>query len=43
MHQFVTEMYTSATKWCIVEYLFGALWDLLDGFNNVWSANQAIT
>ena len=35
MHHFVTEMCTcvhiSVTKWCIVGYLFDALWDLWDG------------
>ena len=35
MHHFVTEMCTcvhiSVTKWCIVGYLSGALWDLWDG------------
>ena len=34
MHYFVTEMCTcvqnSVTKWYIVGYLSGALWDLLD-------------
>ena len=36
MHFFVTEMCTgvhiSVTKWCIVGYLYNALWDMWDGF-----------
>ena len=36
MHHFVTEMCThvhiSVTKWCIVGYGIGALWDLWDGY-----------
>ena len=28
MHHFATEMYISVTKWCIVGYGTGALWDL---------------
>ena len=35
MHHFVKEIcryvHISVTKWCIVEYLFAALWDLWDG------------
>ena len=40
MHHFVTEMGTcvhiSVTKWCIVGYLFNALWNLCDG-SKTWS------
>ena len=39
MHQFVTEMCTnvhiSVTKWCIMGFLFDALWDLWDGYINL--------
>ena len=44
MHYFVTEMCTgghiSVTKWCIVGYLYNALWDMWDGFIFYYFPNE---
>ena len=36
LHHFVTEVHISVTKWCIVEYLSDALWELWDESINTW-------